>query len=125
VSQRTLGIAIAMLGGLIMLVAPSVVRFVPTPEDSGVVGKSFDFELLGYADVFADASKKVASGEIKTDKQFYDEVNPKTGEVRKTARAILDAYFQAKLPRDGVNLKPEAAAFLNDIAEQFRKEAAK
>jgi hypothetical protein len=114
-----------MLGGLIMLVAPSVVRFVPTPEDSGVVGKSFDLEMIGYADVFSDASKKVASGELKTDKQFYDEVNPKTGEVRKTARAILDAYFQAKLPRDGVNLKPEAAAFLNDIAEQFRKEAAK
>jgi hypothetical protein len=114
-----------MLGGLILFAGPKLAQYVPSPAEAGVVAKSFDLELNGYADVFSDAAKRVASGDLKTDKQLYDETNPKTGEVRKNARAVLDAYFQTNLPRDGVNLKPEAAAFLQDIAEQFRKESAK
>lgn len=121
-SGKWVGLILAILGGAILIVAPQVSRFVPDPTvESGVVAKSFTIELLGYANIFEDAAKDVAAGKLKTDKDLLDSINPKTGEARRLARSILDNYVQAKLPRDGVNLKPEASEFLKDLGRQFRE----
>jgi hypothetical protein len=121
-SYRTLA-SVLFLCGMAIFLSPNY--FTPSPEDNGVVWESFEKEMEGYAKVFEDAAKEIKSGEIKTDREFFDAVNPRTGEVRKEARSILDKYFQDRLPRDGVDLKPESASFVENIAKQFLEAASK
>jgi hypothetical protein len=115
-NAKTLAAAL-FLCGLAIFLSPQYLT--PPVVDSGVVWKSFSAEMLGYSEIFDTAADDIAAGKIKSDKDFFDQVNPKTGEARKAARAILDGYVQSRLPRDEMKLKPEAADFVRDLARQF------
>lgn len=116
-SHKTLASAL-FLCGLAIFLSP---MYMSPPSSNDVVWESFQSEMRGYNKVFSDAADRVKSGELETDKQLYDFINPKTGDVRREARMILDSYFQNKLPRVGDKLSGEAYLFISDIASQFLK----
>lgn len=98
----------------------------PQPKPASVqtlVSESRKSLLAEYGKAFEQTAKGVETGEIKTAKQVFESINPATKRARETALAPLDQYVNTSLPRDVDTLKPEAAKFLLDIADAFKKEA--
>lgn len=98
----------------------------PQPKPASVqtlVTESRKSLLAEYGKAFEQAAKSVETGEIKTAKQVYESLGPATKRAREQAFAGIDQHMSTSMPRDVDTLKPEAAKFLLDIAEAFKKEA--
>lgn len=98
----------------------------PQPKPASVqslVSEARKSLLAGYGNAFEQAAKGVESGEIKLARQVFELTNPATKKAREAALAPIDHYANTSLPRDVDTLKPEAAKFLREIADAFKREA--
>jgi hypothetical protein len=76
-----------------------------------------------FRKIFAESAAKVESGEIKSDLQLFEFVNPATKAAREAANKPFDVQLDLSLPRndDGTfsGKEKEAAALLRRIAESW------
>ena len=73
----------------------------------------------GYADAFALAAAAVQSGEIKSDVELLEQVQPQATEARKDAQKPFDAAFEAVIPNGVFGDPVQVAAVLTEIAEAW------
>lgn len=100
---------------------------IPTPGPQPIPADDIDrivsnalLELRsGYSQAFKAAGDAVKRGDLKVDAKLQAFLYPITKKVKEDALYGVDVLIQEKLPRDGVNLKPEAAGFLDSIGQAF------
>lgn len=96
----------------------------PTPSQLAEVTKSVLPTLKqSFRDVFNDAAAKVESGELKSDQELFDFVQPATRTAREAASKPFDSQLDLSLPRndDGTftGHEKEAADLLRKIAKSW------
>lgn len=97
----------------------------PVPDQTieAVIDVIFSEMSKGYAAVFVSAADKVKSGEIKTDQQLFDYVQPALVALRIEKQRPFDQIFNMSLPRgdDGTFAGKEAEVeeFLRRIAKSW------
>jgi len=93
----------------------------PTNDIERIVDNAMFEVRKGYASVFKQTAEAVGTGRIKTDADLLKFMVPISKTAREQAVAGIDGLIQDKLPRDGVNLKPEAPVFLLQISTAFER----
>jgi len=101
--------------------APEPIRPEPLPvnEFSAIVEKAIADLRRGYGAAFRSAGQGVERREILLDSRVQSFLSPLTTTARTEALKPIDALLNKQLPRDGQNLKPEAAEFLRSIGNAF------
>ena len=100
---------------------PEPIRPEPIPgnEFSEVVEKAIAELRSGYGQAFRQVADGIDRREILLDSRYHSFLLPLTTQARVTALTGVDQLLQNKLPRNGVNLLPEAAGFSRSLADAF------
>ena len=120
--------AIALLGYMVWTKQDSAPEPSPEPKPVAVTIEKATAGVLSTmraenARVFNEAASKVEKGEIKTDKELFDFVQPATKLAREQANKPFDLSLEMTLPRndDGsfAGKEIEAAKVLRRIAKSW------
>ena len=118
----------AVLGYLLLTKQDGAPEPSPDPKPVAVTIEKATAGVLGTmrtenARVFNEAASKVEKGEIKTDKELFDFVQPATKAAREQANKPFDIAFETTLPRndDGsfAGKEIDAAKVLRRIAKSW------
>lgn len=87
------------------------------PRDAA---RSFVTEYrAGLKASFLEASKRVASGETKTDRELFEFLRPQTENARKAAQVSFDAMCEKEIPESFAGLEKKVSSVLSSIAGGF------
>lgn len=87
------------------------------PRDAA---RSFMTEYrAGLKASFIEASKRVASGETKTDRELFEFLRPQTEKARKSAQVAFDAMCEKEIPESFVGSEKKVSSVLSSIAGGF------
>lgn len=87
-----------------------------------IVDESMESYRSNIADAFGETAVNILEGKVKTGKQLWEDLSPKTTKSRESAFAGVDELIEKSLPRnDKDELGEEASSFIDSISQAFKK----
>lgn len=81
-----------------------------------IVDESMESYRSNIADAFGETAVNILEGKVKTGKQLWEDLSPKTTKARESAFAGVDELIEKSLPRnDKDELGEEASSLVKDL----------